>query len=266
KAMDEVIPPSETGVKMSIFKQLKLSFKNRPFVIVCILFLIQGFAHYGVNAINVYWFKYVLGDQNPLATFTLITLIPSMLGAFTSQFWAGKFRDKGKTIGFTYLIQLVLFTLQFIIFRNSVNLVLLYGLGIIVQYAMGANMALIYGMVPDTIEYSEYITKGERMDGFLNTISSFWNKIGITIGTAGTSFVLGLTGYAPNVAEQAPSVILALDIMKWIMPAAFALIALILLRWYNLDHDTFDKLVAKLNEERPKWEAERALKKQQEGN
>lgn len=97
----------------------------------------------------------------------------------------------------------------------------MYFLGIVVQYFAGANMSLIYGMVPDTIEYSELITKGERMDGFLNTLSSFWNKVGITIGTAGTVWILDLVGYVPNAADQPSNVILALDLMKWILPTIF---------------------------------------------
>lgn len=163
-------------------------------MMVCIMFLAQGFSLYGVGAINVYWFKYVLGNEAPLATFSLITLVPSMLGCFTSQFWSNKLKDKGKAIGITYAAQAILFVIQFFMFRNSISLGLLYGLGIVVQYFAGANMSLIYGMVPDTIEYSELITKGERMDGFLNTLSSFWNKVGITIGTAGAPWILELTG------------------------------------------------------------------------
>lgn len=109
----------------------------------------------------------------------------------------------------------------------------------------------------DAIEYSELITKGERMDGFLNTLSSFWNKVGITIGTAGTPLLLELTGYVPNAAQQTAGVVMALDLMKWIMPAAFSVLAMICLIWYRLDYATFDKLVAELNEKRPIWEAER---------
>lgn len=257
KVQKEVIPPSNTGVKMSIFKQLRLSFKNVPFMMVCIMFLAQGFSLYGVGAINTYWFKYVVGDTNPLATYSLITLVPSMLGCFTSQFWSNKLRNKGKAIGITYVAQAVFFTLQFFLFRNTVNIGVMYFLGIVVQYFAGANMSLIYGMVPDTIEYSELITKGERMDGFLNTLSSFWNKVGITIGTAGTVWILDLVGYVPNAADQPSNVILALDLMKWILPTIFCIIALVSLIWYKLDYANFDKLVATLNEQRPVWEAER---------
>ena len=263
KVQKEVIPPSNTGVKMSIFKQLKLSFKNRPFMMVCIMFLAQGFSLYGVSTINVYWFKYVLGDEAPMATFSLITLLPSMLGCFTSQFWSNKLRDKGKAIGITYVGQAVFYVLQFFLFRENISLPLLYGLGIVVQYFAGANMSLIYGMVPDTVEYSELITKGERMDGFLNTLSSFWNKVGITIGTAGAPLILELVGYVPNAAQQSPGAILALDLMKWIMPAVFCVVALVCLLWYKLDYDTFDKLVAELHEKRPIWAAEREREKQE---
>ena len=257
KVQKEVIPPSNTGVKMSIFRQLRLSFTNVPFMMVCIMFLAQGFSFYGVGAINTYWFKYVVGDTNPLATYSLITLVPSMLGCFTSQFWSNKLRNKGKAIGITYVAQAVFFTLQFFLFRNTVNIGVMYFLGIVVQYFAGANMSLIYGMVPDTIEYSELITKGERMDGFLNTLSSFWNKVGITIGTAGTVWILDLVGYVPNAADQPSNVILALDLMKWILPTIFCIIALVSLIWYKLDYANFDKLVATLNEQRPVWEAER---------
>ena len=257
KVQKEVVPPSNTGVKMGLMKQLKLSFKNRPFMVVCILFLVQGFAMYGVNTIQIYWYKYVLGSEAPYATFSLITLVPSMLGCFTSQFWANKLKDKGKAIGITYIVQIVLSAVQFFLFRESVSLAALYGFGIIYQYFAGANMSLIYGMVPDTIEFSEMITKGERMDGFLNTISSFWNKVGITIGTSGAPLILALTGYVANVEQQAPAVINSLQIMRWIVPAAFNVICLIVLAWYKLDYATFDKLVADLNEKRPIWEAER---------
>ena len=257
KSQKEVVPPQPSPKKIGIFKSLAISFKNREFMIVCILFLAQGFALYGAGTINIYWFKYVLGDVNPMATFSLITLIPSMLGCFTSQFWSNKLRNKGKAIGITYVAQAVFFTLQFFLFRNTVNIGVMYFLGIVVQYFAGANMSLIYGMVPDTIEYSELITKGERMDGFLNTLSSFWNKVGITIGTAGTVWILDLVGYVPNAADQPSNVILALDLMKWILPTIFCIIALVSLIWYKLDYANFDKLVATLNEQRPVWEAER---------
>ena len=261
KVQKEVVPPSNTGVKMSLWKQLKLSFKNRPFMVVCILFLVQGFAMYGVNTIQIYWYKYVLGDQAPMATFSLITLVPSMLGCFTSQFWSNKLKDKGKAIAITYVVQIVLSAVQFFMFRESVNLVALYGFGIVYQYFAGANMSLIYGMVPDTIEFSEMLSKGERMDGFLNTLSSFWNKVGITIGTSGAPLILALTGYVANVEQQAPAVINSLQIMRWIVPAVFNVICLIVLAWYKLDYATFDKLVADLNEKRPIWEAERKAAK-----
>lgn len=257
KVQKEVVPPSNTGVKMSLLKQLRLSFKNRPFMVVCILFLVQGFAMYGVNTIQIYWYKYVLGSEAPMATFSLITLVPSMLGCFTSQFWSNKLKDKGKAIAITYVMQIVLYVVQYFMFRESINLIALYGFGIVCQYFAGANMSLIYGMVPDTIEFSEMVTKGERMDGFLNTISSFWNKVGITIGTSGAPLILAMTGYAANAEQQAPAVIQSLQLMRWIAPAVFNVICLIALFWYRLDYATFDKLVAELNEKRPVWEAER---------
>lgn len=256
KVQQEIIPPSNTGTKMSIFKQLRLSFKNRPFMMVSLMFLAQGFSYYGTMAITVYWFKYVLHDETPMATLSLLTLVPSMLGCFTSQFWSNKLKDKGKAIGISYAVQAILYVIQFFLFRNHVNVALLYGFGIIVQYFAGANVSLLYGMVPDTIEYSELITKGERMDGFLNTLSSFWNKVGITIGTAGAPWILSMVGYVPNAAQQTSGVILALDLMKWILPAVFSILPMICLIWYKLDYATFDKLVAELNEKRPIWEAE----------
>ena len=62
KSQKEVVPPQPSPKKIGIFKSLAISFKNREFMIVCILFLAQGFALYGAGTINIYWFKYVLGD------------------------------------------------------------------------------------------------------------------------------------------------------------------------------------------------------------
>ena len=115
-------------------------------------------------------------------------------------------------------------------------------------------------MVPDTVEVTEYQTKGIRMDGFLNTVSSFWNKVGITIGTSGAPLILALTGYVANAPTQTPAVIEGLQLMKWIMPAAFNLICLICLFWYKLGYKEFDELVAKIAAERPQWEQTTAEK------
>ena len=254
KSQKEVVPPQPSPKKIGIFKSLAISFKNREFMIVCILFLAQGFALYGAGTINIYWFKYVLGDVNPMATFSLITLIPSMLGCFTSQFWCNKLKHKGKAIAITYAVQVVMYVAQYFLFRNTINVTLLYVLGIVLQYFAGANMSIIYGMVPDTVEVTEYQTKGIRMDGFLNTVSSFWNKVGITIGTSGAPLILALTGYVANAPTQTPAVIEGLQLMKWIMPAAFNLICLICLFWYKLGYKEFDELVAKIAAERPQWE------------
>ena len=258
KSQKEVVPPASKKASMSFFKQVGWSFRNRPFMMVCIMFFAQGFSQYGVGTINIYWFKYVVGSETPMATFSLITMVPMMIGTITSQFWSNKFRDKGKAIGVSYVVQIILLVIQYFVFRNGVSLAVLYSLGALQYYFNGANMSLIYAMVPDTIEYSQLQTKGARMDGFLNTLSSFWNKVGITIGTAGAPFILGLTGYVPNAAVQSAGVVLSLDLMKWIMPAAFNLIALICLFWYRLDYAAFDKIVAEINENLPAWEAERA--------
>lgn len=260
KSQKEVVPPQPSPKKIGIFKSLAISFKNREFMIVCILFLAQGFALYGAGTINIYWFKYVLGDVNPMATFSLITLIPSMLGCFTSQFWCNKLKHKGKAIAITYAVQVVMYVAQYFLFRNTINVTLLYVLGIVLQYFAGANMSIIYGMVPDTVEVTEYQTKGIRMDGFLNTVSSFWNKVGITIGTSGAPLILALTGYVANAPTQTPAVIEGLQLMKWIMPAAFNLICLICLFWYKLGYKEFDELVAKIAAERPQWEQTTAEK------
>ena len=260
KSQKEVVPPQPSPKKIGIFKSLAISFKNREFMIVCILFLAQGFALYGAGTINIYWFKYVLGDVNPMATFSLITLIPSMLGCFTSQFWCNKLKHKGKAIAITYAVQVVMYVAQYFLFRNTINVTLLYVLGIVLQYFAGANISIIYGMVPDTVEVTEYQTKGIRMDGFLNTVSSFWNKVGITIGTSGAPLILALTGYVANAPTQTPAVIEGLQLMKWIMPAAFNLICLICLFWYKLGYKEFDELVAKIAAERPQWEQTTAEK------
>ena len=260
KNQKEIVPHVDTGEKVGILKSLGLTFKNRPFMMICVMFFAQGFSLYGVGAINIYWFTYVLGSASPFATFNLITLVPSMLGCFTSQFWANKFKDKGKAIGITFIVQIVFYMIQYFLFRTTISLAALYILGCIVQYFAGMNMALIYGMVPDTFEVQEMITKGHRMDGFLNTVSSFWNKIGITIGTAGAPLLLSIAGYVPNAAQQTPAVIESLQFMKWILPSIFNAVALVCLIWYKLDYATFDKLVADIERLRPQWAAERAAK------
>jgi Na+/melibiose symporter-like transporter len=110
---------------------------------------------------------------------------------------------------------------------------------------------MIYGVIPDTVEYGQLITN-TRNDGFISAYGSFWNKVGMALGTAGGTAMLAMLNYVPNSAEQTPTVIGGINIMMFLMPAILYIVIAILFKFYPLDYKAFEDVVKQLQDRNKK--------------
>ena len=108
----------------------------------------------------------------------------------------------------------------------------------------GVAMALPFSLLSDSVDYGEWKT-GVRAAGLLTAIGAgFCLKAGSGLGGALPAWVLGATGYVPNVA-QSPEALNGI-VMGFIwLPAIFYALALIPVVFYR----KFEALEPRIQEE-----------------
>lgn len=241
----EIVPPSEK-IKIPMRTLLKWTFKNSEFLKVSVLFLLMGAAFYGCLSIEYYWFIFVAKSSELYGLINLITLVPIVLGSIICEPLSKKCRGKKTLVIWGYVVYGLINLVSYFVFQHTLNPVLITVSFVLAVFSVIIGMSMLYGLLPDTVEYGELISGGIRMDGFLTTLSSFWNKVGITIGTAGCGWILAAAGYQEGAAEQSAHVIDVLCAVRWLLPVGASVIMVLIAMTYKLDFKRFDEVVVAL--------------------
>ena len=103
-----------------------------------------------------------------------------------------------------------------------------------------------WAMVPDSLEYGFSIS-GRRNEGVYYSI---WTFV-IALGGALAGFLVGqgldLFGYVPNVL-QSPESMLGIRLLIGVLPGIFILVANIVLGFYPLNKERYEKVLRKIKE------------------
>jgi len=110
---------------------------------------------------------------------------------------------------------------------------LIFTTQIIFSLASGPTMPLLWAMLADTADYSEW-KNGRRATGLVYSAATMAQKTGVAIGAALMLGIIGQFGYIANVAQTEAS-LNAIKLTMTIVPAFIALAGLVLLFFYNLN-------------------------------
>ena len=238
----ELVAPS--GQAKPAFKQLWSSvLVNRPLQLLLVGFFLTGFIGYGRIGILVYFFQYNVGDVALFSTFNLVATGATVIGAMLSPRLLKLFPsgNKAAVVIVGCLVQAVFFAVMF--FAED-DMPLFFVLGGLAGLGQGIFSAMIFGMVPDTVEYGE-LKSGIRSEGFNYAFTSLALKWGGAAGPAALGLVLSMTGYLPN-AQQNPDVLDAILLMMTIVPAVLSLVTAIPFFFYKISRQSFNEMVDEL--------------------
>jgi len=221
--------------------------KNTPLKIVVIGFFLTGFIGYGRIAIMAFYFQYNVGDTGMFGIFNLVSTGASVIGAILAPLLlkAVPSGNKAKVVIFASIIQAVFFALMFV---AGTDLVWFFIFGGLAGIGSGIFIAMMFGMIPDTVEYGE-VKSGIRSEGFNYAFTSLAMKWGGAAGPAALGFVLAGTGYIPNIG-QSSAVLAAIAIMMTIVPAILSLATAIPFLFYKLDRKAFNGMVDEIQARR----------------
>ena len=234
------IPP---GQKLPLKVQLQSVVKNKPYLLALLGQLLFGFILYGRNADMLYYFTYVEGSANLFSFYSMVIIVPSIIGAACFPMVFRWTQNKGWTAAiFSALTGLTMIMLYF--FSPNGSPVPFYIFAALSQFFFSGFNTAIYAIIPDCVEYGEWKT-GIRNDGFQYAFVSLGNKIGMALGTSLLAAALGSAGYVAN-AIQNEAVISVMRHAFSTIPGVLWILTAGCLVFYRLNKKTYNQIVAEL--------------------
>ncbi|MBI9070185.1 MAG: MFS transporter [Melioribacteraceae bacterium] len=232
--------------KSKIKEDLKDLIKNKPWIIVFSVTLCTLIYIAIRSAVTMYYFKYFIGNEDGAGIFMVAGTLATLLGVLPTKWLSTKL---GKKKLYIICMFIVSFASAGFFIASPEDLLIIYIFQIIFSLASGPTMPLLWSMLADIADYSEW-ENNRRATGLVYSATTFSMKAGFSIGGAVSMGVLSYFGYIAD-AEQTASALQGIKLSISVIPAAIALIGAILLFFYDLD----DKKVAEIQlelEERKK--------------
>jgi glycoside/pentoside/hexuronide:cation symporter, GPH family len=216
---------------------------NLPWILLFFLALIIMLSITLRMTSAAYYFKYVVNRPDLLATFMPAYLLAAAAGTACTPLLT-RFIDKRKLLIVLMLISTVLSTAFLFVDANQIWL--MYALQIALGLALGPKSPLNFSMLADSADFNEW-RNGRRATAMTFAASSFAQKLGTAVAVAVIGVLFSTLGYVPNVAQSAESQAGIVWLMS-VIPAAFTLLAAVIMMFYTLDNPTMARIQADLAE------------------
>lgn len=230
---EKIIPDQKANTDVSVKETVRQNIRSVPFVIAFFGHLFNGLISYGRVSVFVYYFKYVAEDMSIFATFILLMRIPQIFGAYVAQYLLKVIKKPGRALFILYMIYGISLIANFFVLPVGSTLILFYVMTGISSFLFGITYSLIYIIIPDIVDYSEY-KNHTRNDAGISALLEFGNKVGMAIGTSFMGFVLQALGYTANV-RQSDGVVTGINSLMFIFPGVLAMTIGIMFIFYKLD-------------------------------
>ncbi|RJP63542.1 MAG: MFS transporter [Ignavibacteriales bacterium] len=220
-------------------------FKNRPWVVMFILTVILFITLSMRGSVVLYYFKYYVKDESYFSMFNVLGTVATIIGIFFSKPLSMKFGKRNVFIGGLALT--TVFCAMFV-FLAPQSITLMFATEIIRQFFYGFTIPLLWAMMADVADYSEW-KNNRRATGIVFSAIVFGLKAGLGFGGAITGWILTLFNYVPNVEQSAS----ALNGIRWTMsifPAITFGICVICLFFYPINKNLEIKITDELAERR----------------
>ena len=180
--------------------------------------------------------------------FNVLGTLATIVAIFFSKGLAVKYGKRNVFV--SGLVATVLFTAAFYVLPPTA-VPAMFACEILRQFAYGFTIPLLWAMMADVADFSEWKT-GRRATAIVFSAIVFALKAGLGFGGAITGYVLSLYGYVPNVAQGAEAMTGIRNAMSIFPALTFAICAGVLL-FYEIDKATEIRMTDELAERRKQY-------------
>lgn len=230
--------------EISLSKALKLVFKNDQFLIFLGIAISYCFATNLVNGLNLYFFKYVIGDTE---LFSFMMLWAGIFGVGSLFFFKQMISALSRRR--LFLISMILPFIASVLLLGAANsaelqMFLIAVAGILTGLSNAVYWLIVMIMVADTVDYGD-VKFGIRSESISYSLHTLVNKCSGAICSLIMGLLLTAVGYVPNV-EQTEQTIQGISV-TYVGISVFCLVAAVIyMRWYKLNGKGLDQIQANL--------------------
>lgn len=213
-----------------IFRQARL---NRPGFILFLLF----FGVYGFNTIQsstgVYYMTYVAERADMVPWFSMMNVLPSVIGVPFVPFLVSKLNKKGTVILGLAIGGLGALLLGFAPTDAVALMMICRGIS---SFGYGILMGILWSIITDAIEYGDLFT-GRRLAAIVLTLVGLGLKFSMLIGGVLPTWILEMINYIPN-QPQTQEAMNGIHAMSTWLPAGIMLVTIIIFAaFYDLNEE-----------------------------
>jgi len=230
---------------LDIGKTYLAVFKNRPYVLILLSYIINFTGITIISGIAIYYFKYILVAENMVTYAMLILLVTSVVFIPVSVVIAKKTGKKpvyGAASVITAASVMMLFFFGHTLGLNFA-LVMMFFLGI----GLGFTYVPPFAMVADAIEY-DYLVTGERREGAFFGIWTWGLKLGQALAVFLMGVILEAMGYVANAMPQSASAQLGIRLFLGPISAAIFILSAVVLYFYPITEKRYKEILAEIAE------------------
>lgn len=246
---ERITPPKDQE------SNLKEDFKNvfgvKPWFILFILGIITFVLILLQGAVINQYFKYYIGNEGDAAILYTSTTIALILGTLLARPLTKRF-EKRSVYLVCSAISGVLTMALFI--PGPEDFYALHSINILSKLAIAPTIPLLWAMIADTADYSEWKNK-RRATGLFFSATTFAQKLGGGIATGLAGWLLTMANYDGDAIIQTDESIITLRLLFSIIPGALYLVTAVLLFWYKLSDKQLDEIRVELDARRDNEEA-----------
>lgn len=211
-------------------KDLKDLMGNKPWIILFLVSL-STLIYIAIRSADIaYFFKYYLNREAGMGTFMAVGTACVLLGVLPTK-WLSSLIGKKQL----FVICLLIISLSSFAFflAGPEDIMLIYVAQIIFSFASGPTMPLLWSMLADTADYSQW-KNGRRATGLVYSAATFAQKTGFAIGGIIVMGFLSFYGFEANEIQSSSS-IMGIRMTISIVPGIIALVSAVLLIFYKLE-------------------------------
>lgn len=202
--------------------------KNRPFLILITGYTISAIGSNLPATLILYYVAYVLQAKNA----EVFLFIYFLTGILFLPLWIIVSRKIGKKNA--WIISMIINTGAFSgVFFLGPGDAFIYGVLVFLSgTGFGAGLALPSSIQADVIDYDELLT-GQRREGQYIGLWAIAKKFSAALGIGMGLFLLGNTGYSPNV-EQSESTVMMLRVLYALVPCLCNVLSIAIMGFYPI--------------------------------
>lgn len=233
---------SQTKAEPSPFKSVKAALRNKPFVWLCLTYLVINIAFAFIKILMAYYIEYqlLMKDQTSLVLGLMLICVTISLPFWQ---WASRKMDKGPAYALGMAVGALAIILTFFLPHNTSSLI--YIIAVLAGFGFSAQWIFPWAMVADVADYDRLET-GQQRSGMYYGVWGLATKISEALALAAVGWILTGFGYVPNV-EQTPHALLGIRLFFGLIPAGIIFVSLPLLFKYPVTRKSHNEVRKQLD-------------------